>query len=78
VSLSFLRIFSPEFYFADFFTLFQGFSFVMVKSNTYVPNELFCGLKLTNLGEFSLFDLLRGFAGLSIVRLLAGEVSRGP
>jgi hypothetical protein len=27
---------------------------------------------------FSLFDLLRGFAGLSIVWLLAGEVSRGP
>jgi hypothetical protein len=25
-----------------------------------------------------LFDLLRGFAGLSIVRLLAGEDSRGP
>ncbi len=23
----------------------------MVKSNTYVPNELFSGLKLTNLGE---------------------------
>jgi hypothetical protein len=46
-----LRIFSPEFYFADFFTLSQGFSFVKVKSNTYFQNELFSGLKLTNLGE---------------------------
>jgi hypothetical protein len=47
VSLPFLRIFSPEFYFADFFTLSQGFSFVMVKSKTNVPNELFSGLKGT-------------------------------
>jgi hypothetical protein len=27
---------------------------------------------------FSFFDLLRGFAGFSIVRLLTGEVCRGP
>jgi hypothetical protein len=44
--------FLPEFYFADFFTLSQGFSFVKVKSYTYVQKELFSGLKLINLGEF--------------------------
>ena len=37
--------------FAYFFTLFQRFSFVKAKSTTYVQDELFSGLKLTNLGE---------------------------
>ncbi len=54
----FFADFWPEFYFTDFFTFSQRFSqrfsFVKVKSITYVQNELFSGLKLTNLGEFSL------------------------
>jgi hypothetical protein len=46
--------FLPEFYFVDFFTLSQGFSFIKVNSYTYVQKELFSGLQLTNLGEFTL------------------------
>ncbi len=37
--------------FADFFTLFQRFSFVKAKYITYVQDELFSGLKLTNLDK---------------------------
>jgi hypothetical protein len=47
-----LRIFA-RIRFCDFFTLFQRFSFVKAKSITYVQDELFSGMKLTNLGQFT-------------------------
>jgi hypothetical protein len=56
VSLNFLADFLPEFNFADFFSLSQRFSFVKTKSITYVLNELFSSLKLTNLGEIRKAD----------------------
>jgi hypothetical protein len=60
-----LADFLPEFYFADFFTLSQGFSFVKINSNA-----LFCGIKLTNLGEISLiFPFFGDSFGLPWIRI---------
>jgi hypothetical protein len=51
VSLHFFADLLPVYSFADFFTLSQRVLLLKKKSITYVQDELFSGLKLTNLGE---------------------------